>query len=167
MALNKPYGLEMFGAKLHHSVEKYLPSLAESLDCETLHQVHRLDKITSGILLLAKTKVKHEYLTNLFRKRQIQKTYWTIVNGTPQPSGGIINMPLCESKFGDKFRMTVVPVYEKKKSLQGPRKKIRMTSDIFPVVTEYKTLKEKENTALLEVTPVTGFKHQIRAHLGE
>ena len=166
MALSKPYGLEMFGTHLHHSVEKYLPVLAESLDCETLHQVHRLDKITSGILLLAKSKAKHEYLANLFRKRQIQKTYWTIVNGTPRPSSGIINMPLCESKFGDKFRMTVVPEYEKKRSLQEQRKKIRMTSDIFPAVTEYTALTEKENAALLEVTPVTGFKHQIRAHLG-
>ena len=54
VAIQKPYGLAMFGEDLQHSVEKYLPALAESLGCQTLHQVHRLDKITSGILLLAK-----------------------------------------------------------------------------------------------------------------
>ena len=149
----------MFGADAQHTIEKYLPSLAQSLDCDRLHQVHRLDKITSGVLLLAKSKSKHEYLTNLFRKRQLQKTYWTIVNGTPEPSEGVINIPLCESKFGDKFRMTVLPKYEK-------RKRISVTSAVFPAVTEYRTLKQKGNASLQEVTPITGFKHQIRAHLG-
>ena len=59
VAIQKPYGLAMFGEDLQHSVEKYLPALAESLGCQTLHQVHRLDKITSGILLLAKVHFSH------------------------------------------------------------------------------------------------------------
>ena len=71
VALQKPYGLAMFGAELQHSVEKYSQSLANFLGCETLHQVHRLDKITSGILLLAKTKECHLFLVEKFRQRQI------------------------------------------------------------------------------------------------
>ena len=109
VALQKPYGLAMFGEDLQHSVEKYLPALAESLGCQTLHQVHRLDKITSGILLLAKTKESHLFLTEKFRERQIKKYYWAIVNGTPQPQHGVINIPICEANINNRFRITVSP----------------------------------------------------------
>ena len=50
MAVNKPYGLEMFGSG-QHSLEKYLPELARSVGAEELHQVHRLDKTTSGTVI--------------------------------------------------------------------------------------------------------------------
>ena len=51
MAVNKPFGLEMFGDR-QHSLEKYLPKLAERVGAEELHQVHRLDKTTSGAVIL-------------------------------------------------------------------------------------------------------------------
>ena len=49
--MNKPFGLEMFGDR-QHSLEKYLPKLAERVGAEELHQVHRLDKTTSGAVIL-------------------------------------------------------------------------------------------------------------------
>ncbi len=155
VALCKPYGLEMFGDKCQHSVEKYLPPLCDFLGCQSLYQVHRLDKTTSGILLLAKTKERHSFLVEKFRRRQIQKTYWAIVNGTPQPGEGVIKIPLGEAKVNGRFKITVVP--------EGSK---RLPSSLMPALTEYKTLKHRENRSLLEVKPVTGFKHQIRAHLG-
>ena len=51
VAVNKPFGLEMFGDR-QHSLEKYLPKLAERVGAEELHQVHRLDKTTSGAVIL-------------------------------------------------------------------------------------------------------------------
>lgn len=160
VAVSKPYGLAMFGKDSEHSVEKYLDPLTEFLKCQSLHQVHRLDKITSGILLLAKTKESHLYLTEKFRKREIQKSYWTIVNGTPQPSEGRINIPLCEAMVGDRFRITLRP------GNKGHKSKLKKASVSMPAVTEYATLSSRGNRALLDVSPVTGFKHQIRVHLG-
>ena len=156
LIISKPVGLEMFAPR-GHSIEKYLPQLADFSKCSTLYQVHRLDKMTSGALILAKTQNQHDYLTKMFKQRLIKKSYWTIVNGTPEPSEGVINIPLCETQLGDRYRMTV---------LGKSPKKIKMTSTLFPAVTEYQTLKVKGNAALLEMTPITGYKHQIRAHLG-
>ena len=124
VALQKPYGLAMFGADLQHSVEKYMPSLADFLGCEKLHQVHRLDKITSGLLLLAKTKESHLFLTEKFRQRQIKKYYWAIVNGTPQPQHGVINIPICEANINNRFRITVSP------DVKSNRKKVGLVIHI-------------------------------------
>lgn len=166
MAICKPYGLEMFGADCQHSVEKYLPPLCDFLGCQTLYQVHRLDRITSGILLLAKTQELHRMMAEKFRKREIKKFYWAIVNGTPQPQEGVINIPLREALINDRFRMTVMPDYQKHSNLLKKAKVKSTSSGIKPAVSEYKTLTRKDNRALLEVSPVTGFTHQIRAHLG-
>lgn len=161
VAISKPYGLEMFGSNSQHSVEKYLPPLCDHLGCEQLYQVHRLDKVTSGILLLAKSKERHLFLANAFRQRLIKKFYWTIVNGTPEPGSGVVNIPLCEANINNRFRITVVP--PKESNQWG---KVHKKSPVMPAISEYTTLKRRQNRALLEVAPITGFKHQIRAHLG-
>ena len=93
MAINKPYGLAMFGSsqRHRHSVESLLPGLAKSLGERFSEEmplpvpVHRLDRITSGILIMAKTPEMHKRLTNLFRERKVSKQYWAILNGTPKP----------------------------------------------------------------------------------
>ena len=87
MAVNKPYGLAMFGHG-RHSVETLLPGLADHLGIgrhPDLQPVHRLDRVTTGILLMAKTPEMHNRLTNLFRERKVAKQYWAILNGTPVP----------------------------------------------------------------------------------
>ena len=93
LAINKPYGLAMFGSsqRHRHSVESLLPGLAKSLGERFSEEmplpvpVHRLDRITSGILIMAKTPEMHKRLTNLFRERKVSKQYWAILNGTPKP----------------------------------------------------------------------------------
>ena len=166
VALNKPYGLQMFGDNMFHSVEKYQPMLAKHLNCEELFQVHRIDKVTSGILLLAKTKEMHKYLTELFRTRKIEKSYWTIVNGTPNPKEAVINIPMIEANSNGRFRMTILPDYKNESNLIKTKKLSNITSRTLPAVTNYRTIKSKGNSALLEVKPITGYKHQIRVHLG-
>ena len=87
VAVNKPYGLSMFGHG-RHSVETLLPGLAEHLGISQhsdLRPVHRLDRVTTGVLLMAKTPDMHKHLTNLFRQRKVAKQYWAILNGTPVP----------------------------------------------------------------------------------
>ena len=163
VAINKPYGLTMFGDI--HSVEKYQPMLAQYLKCESLFQVHRIDKNTSGIILLAKTMEMHKHLAELFKTRKIEKTYWTIVNGTPQPVEAMINIPICETKVDGRYRMTVQPDYKNQSKLIKPKKISRLSAN-YPAVTNYRIIKSRGNAALLEVQPITGYKHQIRVHLG-
>ncbi len=87
LAVNKPYGLPMFGDDVH-TVEKYLPWLAQKTNTGYLYEVHRLDKTTSGVMLLAKTKTMRDKLKDLFRRRQIDKRYWAIVRGEPLSKEG-------------------------------------------------------------------------------
>ena len=163
--INKLYGLPMFGDNNLHSVEKYQKALARYLNCEELFQVHRLDKSTSGILVLAKTQEMHKHLAQLFMKRKIDKTYWAICNGTPNPPEAVIDIPICEAKLNGRYRMTVNPDYKSQSNLIKP-KKIRSSSANKPAITNYRTIKSKGNAALLEVNPITGYKHQIRVHFG-
>ena len=91
----------MFGTN-HANVERYLPFLAEKFKCPELSTAHRLDANTTGILLLSKTPERHAFLTRLFRERKIEKRYWAIVRGVPEPKEGTTltfkgpNAPGCE-----------------------------------------------------------------------
>ena len=170
VAIHKPYGLQMFGESKtnRHSVENLLNCLYDQVHVEKtddwpgLMPVHRLDKNTTGILLCAKTKEKHNLLTNLFRQRKIQKRYWAILNGTPDVDHGIIDIPIGNIVIKGRHRLTLRPDYSNSKVTN----KRKYNGDILPAVTEYSVLKIRGNSSLVEVRPSTGFKHQIRVHMG-
>ncbi len=107
--------------------------------------VHRLDKDTSGLLLVAKTARAHRHLVEELKARRVHKVYIALVHGIPQPPQGVVMAPIARHPK-DRKRMAVV---------EGGRE----------AETRYRLKEAFQECALLEVEPVTGRTHQIRVHL--
>lgn len=112
--------------------------------------VHRLDKATSGIMLIAKNQKAFNYLKNLFKNRQIKKTYLAWIFGEPKLKKGTINKPI-----GIKSGTIKHSIYSQKMSKSA--------------ITDYEVIKTKKSSqkiySFLKITPKTGRTHQIRVHL--
>lgn len=111
--------------------------------------VHRLDRDTSGVLLLAKNKKTHEYLKKQFKDRTIKKIYIAIVSGSLKNDRGVINKAIGRSPKD----------FRRYSAGRGARGEMR------EAVTQYRVLKRLPGFTVLEVRPKTGRTHQIRVHM--
>ena len=150
LALNKPAGLAVQGGtKTTKHVDRLLSAWGEGLDRPRL--THRLDRDTSGVLVLGKTPAAAARLSGAFARRRAKKTYWAIVAGNPSPGEGVIDMHLAKVGQGD--RELVQPVDPKALGAE-------------PAETEYVTVSRASNRAAwMALRPHTGRTHQLRAHM--
>ena len=151
IVLNKPSGLAVQGgSKTKYHVDALLMGLEQEFH-DRPRLVHRLDRDTSGCLVIAKRRSIAAKLGKLFQTRTVHKTYWAAVKGVPDPLQGKIDISLikAEGSFGERVRPA-------RKGEGGAQK----------AVTHYSVIdRAAEMLSWVSLKPVTGRQHQLRAHM--
>jgi 23S rRNA pseudouridine1911/1915/1917 synthase len=152
LAVDKPPGLVVHPAPgwrrgtLVNALAHRLGALADVGAADRPGIVHRLDRDTSGVILVAKTAAAHRHLARQFRERQVDKRYLAVVRGGVSAPSGVVDRPIGRH------------AHERKRmSVHSPRGR--------PAVTRWTVLERFPGATLLRVHPETGRTHQIRVHL--
>ncbi|CAA0093096.1 Ribosomal large subunit pseudouridine synthase C [Starkeya nomas] len=148
LVLNKPYGLAVQGGS---GTYRHVDGMLEALrgdDGQKPRLVHRIDKDTSGILLVAKSRLAASTLAKTFRSRSARKVYWALVPGVPRPSQGRISTYLAKDEAAERMRV----------ARHGDDEASHAIS--YYAVVDHAAQK----LSWLSLKPVTGRTHQLRAH---
>ena len=153
LVVDKPAGMVVHPSPGHERGTLVHAALGHAPDIEGIGGeerpgiVHRLDKETSGLIVIAKNEQAHRWLQDQFREHKVQKIYLALVDGAPPTPSGRVEAPIGRNTTHRKL-MAVVPPEKGREA-----------------VTEYHTLERFPGYTLLEIHPLTGRTHQIRVHL--
>lgn len=154
IVLNKPPGLAVQGGS---GTKRHIDGMLDALMTsggERPKLVHRLDKDTSGVLILAATAKAARFLTSAFRSKDVRKLYWALVAGVPKPLQGRIDLPLSKSSVAGR---------------SSGREQMAPDPDDGKRATTLYAVQEHAGRALAWVAmePLTGRTHQLRVHMAE
>ena len=159
LVLDKPAGISVTGERHDTDLVRIAADAGEQVI-----PVHRIDKVTSGVLLLARSTAAHGPLTRQFNKRTVAKSYLAITRTVGLPQAGTVDLPLAT---GRKNRVRVAAPREEIGFADGrwtvPAAAVRPKS--FPSVTRLRRLWQGSEHTLVLAEPETGRRHQIRVHL--
>jgi 23S rRNA pseudouridine955/2504/2580 synthase len=152
IVLNKPFGLAVQGGSgTTRHIDGMLAGMADRFG-DRPRLVHRLDRDTTGVLLVAKTREAASKLGRIFQTRSAAKTYWALINGVPKPSQGRIEAALIKASGPDGDRV--------RKSEPGEQKEALHATTHYSVIDRVGS-----KAAWVSLKPVTGRQHQLRAHM--
>lgn len=152
LILNKPSGIAVQGGtKTVRHIDGLLEGLGEDADTRP-RLVHRLDRDTSGVLVVAKRRQVAARMGRMFQTRSVRKIYWAIVEGVPRPPQGKVQAALVKAPGADGDRVRAARPDERAEAQKA--------------VTHYSVVDHAgQKFAWMSLKPVTGRQHQLRAHM--
>jgi len=162
LALNKPAGLSVMGERHETDIVRLAADSGERL-----FPVHRIDKVTTGVALLAKDLSVHGELTRQFNKRTVDKRYLIVSEHTGLPAEGVIDLPLAAGRKG------TIRIAAPRASIRWDEQEHRWwvspddhlpNKKNYPSLTRFATVWADSTRSFVVANPITGRRHQLRVH---